>query len=135
MAHKKTDKLAVGWRYCFAIAVIFVGLAMLYLKIGGEFLGFSSVGSWMIYIGFIMLAVITLQLFLNKKKIVDERMEFVASKAAKITFTTIILFAFIVMIIDGIRPINVAYSYFMSYLVCGIILIYLISYKILLRLH
>ncbi len=129
----RINKKSLIWRYSFAIILIILGIILSYLNIGNEFLGFSSVGFWLIYVGFIALAVVTLQLTLNKKRIVDERMEFVAIKAARITFIGIILFAFVIMIIDGIRPINIAYSYFMSYLICGIVLLYLISYKILLK--
>ena len=121
------------WRYVFAVVLILAGLILSYLNIRKAFLGFSSLGSWLIYIGFIMLAVITLQLISNKKRLVDERMQFIATKAARITFIGIILFSFIIIILDGIKSINIAYSYFMSYLICGILLLYLISYKILLR--
>jgi len=129
----RINKKSLIWRYSFAIILIILGIILSYLNIGNEFLGFSSVGFWLIYVGFIALAVVTLQLTLNKKRIVDERIEFVAIKAARITFIGIVLFAFVIMIIDGIRPINIAYSYFMSYLICGIVLLYLISYKILLK--
>ncbi len=121
------------WRYVFAVVLILAGLILSYLNIRKAFLVFSSLGSWLIYIGFIMLAVITLQLISNKKRLVDERMQFIATKAARITFIGIILFSFIIIILDGIKSINIAYSYFMSYLICGILLLYLISYKILLR--
>ena len=133
MVQKNINKKNSVWRYGFAIILIFAGLIVSYLNIGKEFLGFSSVGSWLIYVGFIMLTIVTLQLMSNKKRIVDERMQFVATKAARITFIGIILFAFVIMVIDGIQPINIAYSYFMSYLICGIVLLYLVSYKILLR--
>jgi len=82
-----------------------------------------------------MLAVITLQVISKKKRLVDERMEFVASKASRITFIIIILAAFIIMVIDGLKPIVVPYSYFMSYFICGIVLANLVSYKILLRFY
>lgn len=133
MTQKHMNKKNSVWRYVFATILIIVGATLSYLNIGSEFLGFSSVGLWLIYVGFIMLAIITLQLRSKKKKIVDERMQFVATKAARITFIGMILFAFLVMVIDGIKPINIAYSYFMSYLICGIVLLYLVSYKILLR--
>jgi len=133
MAQKNLNTKNVAWRYGFSIIVILAGLVLSYLSIGSAFLGFSSVGSWLIYVGFIMLAVITIQLISNKKRVVDERMQFVASKAGKITFTAIILFSFAVMILDGIKPISIPYSYFMSYLLCGIILVYFVSYKILLK--
>jgi len=127
------NKTQIAWRYGFALILIVAGLLTLHYDIGNEFLGFSSVGTWLIYVGFVMLAIITLQLISNKKRVVDERMQFIASKAGRITFLAIILVSFIVMIIDGIKPITIPYSYFMSYFVCGIILVYVISYKILLK--
>ncbi len=133
MKDKKSPKTRLIARYGFSVAVILAGLILNYLEVGSEFLGFSSIGSWLVYVGFIMMAIITLQLISKKKRITDERSEFVASKAARISFVAIILFAFVVMILDGIKPIQVSYSYFMSSMVCGIILVYLVSYKILNR--
>jgi hypothetical protein len=127
------NKTQIAWRYGFALILIVAGLLTLHYDFGNEFLGFSSVGTWLIYVGFIMLAIITLQLISNKKRIVDERMQFIASKAGRITFLAIILVSFAVMITDGIKTITIPYSYFMSYFVCGIILVYVISYKILLK--
>ncbi len=123
----------VAWKYAFAVVVIFAGLILAYNGIGQSFLGFASVGTWLIYVGFVMLALISIQLLTKKKRLVDERMEFVAAKAGRVTFIAIILFAFIVMIIDGIRPIALPYSYVMSYFISGIILVYFISYRVLLR--
>jgi hypothetical protein len=127
------NKTRLGLKYGFAVFLIIAGLILMYLKIGEEFLGFSSVGSWLIYVGFVMLAIIILQLISNKKRIVDERMEFIATKAARITFLALIIFAFLIMIIDGIKPITIPYSYFMSYLISGIVFIYFISYQVLLK--
>ena len=133
MINKTTLDQRTLWRYVFALVCIVTGVILSQLKIGANFLGFSSVGTWLLYVGFVMVAVITLQIKSNKKRVVDERMIQLGSKAGRITFIGIILFAFIVMIIDGISPITIAYSYFMSYLVCGIIVIYLIAYKVLLK--
>lgn len=121
------------WRYIFSAIIILVGAILESYSIGKEFLGFSSIGSWMIYVGFIMLAVITLQAFLKKEKIVDERMKFISQKASALTFSLIVYFSFIIMIIDAINPLPIRYSLFMSYFICGIILVYAISYKIISR--
>lgn len=121
------------WRYIFAASIILLGIVLSYFKIGNEFLGFSSVSLWLIYVGFIMIIIASLQALSKKKRIVDERMEFIAYKASRITFVGIILFSFIIMILDGIKPIVFPYSYFMSYFICATILLYIISYKILLR--
>lgn len=123
------------WRYGFAIILVIIGIVLMYMQAGNNFLGFSSVGTWLIYVGFVMLAVVTLQMIANKKRIVDERMQFVAYKAARITFVAIILGAFIVMIADGIKPITLPYSYFMAYFVCAIVFAYVLAYKILIRLN
>lgn len=119
------------WRYIFAVVVLAIGIILEYLKIGKEFLGFSSVGTWLIYIGFVMIVIISLQFIKNKKRIIDERMIKISYKATRITFVAIILVAFFIMILDGINPINLAYSMFMSYLICFMIITYFISYKIL----
>ncbi len=133
MQPKNISMKRVAWKYAFALLVIISGLTFAYLGVGKSFLGFTSVGTWMIYVGFVMLGVMTLQLFLKKKRIVDERMEFVAAKASRVTFMVIIMFAFILMVVDGLRPIAMPYSYLMSYFISGIVLVYFVSYRILLR--
>ena len=129
----KIKNTRMFWRYGFALAVIIAGIILNNFSIGRAFLGFASVGNWLVYVGFVMLAVITLQLISNKKRVVDERMEFVATKAARITFVFIILAAFIIMIVDGVKAITIPYSYFMGYLISAIVLVYFVSYKILLK--
>ena len=119
------------WRYSFAIIIILTGLILNYKNVGKEFLNFNSIGNWLIYIGFVMLAIVTLQFISGKKRIVDERSQFIGMKASRITYVAIILVAFVTMIIDGIKTITIPYSQFMSAFVCGVVLVYLISYKIL----
>lgn len=121
------------WRYAFSAVLILVGALLESYSLGKEFLGFPSIGSWMIYVGFIMLAIITLQAFFKKEKIVDERMKFVSQKASALTFSLIIYFSFMIMILDGINQIQIRYYLFMSYFICGIILVHAISYGLLLR--
>ncbi len=130
---ENTRKRKMVWRYSFAASIILLGIIISYLSIGNEFFGFPSVSLWLIYVGFIMIIFASLQALSKKKRIVDERMEFIAAKASRITFIGIILFSFIIMVIDGIKSIEFPYSYFMSYLICGIVLLYLISYRILLK--
>jgi hypothetical protein len=119
------------WRYSFAIIIILTGLILNYKNIGKEFLNFNSIGNWLIYIGFVMLAIVTLQFISGKKRIVDERSQFIGMKASRITYVAIILVAFVTMVIDGIKTITIPYSQFMSAFVCGVVLVYLVSYKIL----
>lgn len=120
-------------RYVFAFILVVGGIILDYLNITREFLGFESVGNWLVFVGFIMVAVITLQIISNKKRIVDERMEKLGYKASRITFLFIIIGAFIVMVWDGISPIGIAYSMFMSHLIAWVMLVYFVSYKILER--
>jgi len=119
-------------KYGIAAAVILIGIAFETAGIGEkDFLGFGSVGTWLLFIGMVM--VISTAIRGKKERKVDERMLHVAAKANRITFICIIVAAFIVMIIDGIRPIAVPYHLSMSYLVCGIMIAYLVSYRLLLR--
>ena len=123
-------------RYILFILVIVAGIVLSQLGIGEEFLGFTSVGQWLIFVGFIGLTINILQEIRNKKKkIVDERMELINYKASRITFIALIVGAFIIMIIDGINPIEVPYSLFMSYLLAFLMFIYFIAYKIVERLY
>ena len=123
-------KKQIFWKYGFAIIIILAGLVLNYKNIGKEFLAFSSVGNWLIYVGFVMLVMITLQLANKKKRIVDERMQLIGMKTSRITYVFIILTAFVVMVIDGIKTITIPYSQFMSLFVCAIVLVYFVSYKI-----
>ena len=124
-------KKQLVWRYGFALIVIIAGILLEHFNIGGEFGGFGSVGYWLLYVGIVMLAVATFQLLLGKKRIVDERSQFIGMKAARITYVFIILTLFVTMIMDGIKPITIPYSQFMATLICGITLVYFVSYKIL----
>jgi len=126
----KIRKRNLIWRYSFAVLLIIFGIVLSYFNTSNEFLGFSSLSLWLIYVGFVMIVIITLQMLFKKKRIVDERMEFIAAKASRITYIFIILFAFVIMIVDGIKAIELPYSYFMSYLICAIMIVYLLAYKI-----
>jgi hypothetical protein len=48
-------------RYSFALILIVLGIFFMYQNIGTEFLGFDSLGNWLVYVGFVMIAIITLQ--------------------------------------------------------------------------
>jgi hypothetical protein len=127
------NKKRLCWRYGFALVVLIVGTILMHYNLGKEFLGFSSVGSWLVYVGFIMIAIVTLQFFSHKERVVDERAQFIGMKAGKITFLAIILVSFIIMVWDGLRTIYIPYSYFMSYFLVGIMAVYFVSYKIIER--
>ncbi|MBU1135913.1 MAG: hypothetical protein KJ559_00165 [Nanoarchaeota archaeon] len=131
------NKTRVTIMYAIALVAFILGLLFNYFKIGSpHFQTFGSVGNWLIYLGFVGLIIATVRLiFVSKKKTTDERMEFVATKALRISFLSLIIGAFIIMIIDGIKTITIPYHMFMSYLVCGLLLIYIIAYKILLKFY
>lgn len=128
--NKKIKGKHIVARGLFALTIIISGIILEFFNIGNEFLGFESVGLWLLYVGFVMLALITINAMNKKERIVDERMEVIGHQASKLTFLFIIIGAFIVMIWDGINPIEIAYSMFMSYVIVLIVIVYIISYKI-----
>jgi len=123
-------------KYSFASALLVLGLALNYLKLGAHgFTVYGSVGTYLIYMGFMGLVVATLTDLWRKDRIVDERMQFVATKALRSTFLCLIAAAFVIMIVDGIFQITIPYHLFMSYFVAGILVAYYVSYQALLRLY
>ena len=122
----------------YGMSVLFLALGVLFnsFNVGSRnFLSFGSVGNWLIYIGFVSLMIVTIRTLSKKERKVDERNYFIAAKANRITFIMIILAAFIIMVCDGIKTITLSYHMFMSFFVCGIILAYFVSYKILEKYH
>jgi len=127
-------KKQLAYRIGFGLIMIITGIIFKSLNIGGqEFLGFSNVGDWLIYIGFVSMAIIVIRLFSKKERKVDERMYFVANKANRITFIVVLFASFVIMLIDGIKPITLPLSLFMSYFVCGMIVTYMIAYNVLIK--
>jgi len=122
-------------KYGFAAVTIIAGLIFSYFHIGERpDIVFGSLGAWLIYVGFITLAIMAVRAIgKNKEKKVDERMEFVAAKAGRVTFVFIIIAAFAVMIADGIKPIAISYYMFMAYMISAIVFVYFVAYKVLLR--
>lgn len=120
----------------FGLAMILLGMLLNNLGVGlNYFVGFQSVGTYLVYIGFLSLIVVNAAGLWRKRKVVDERMAFVANKAMRSTFLAFVLAAFVLMVVDGITPISVPYHLFLSYLVCGLLLFYYLSYRVLLRFH
>lgn len=123
-------------KFAWAFGMILLGLLLNQLGLGANsFAGFGSVGTCLIYIGFIGLIVIGLAGLWRKKKVVDERMEFVAGKAMRATFIFFIILAFVLIVLDGIQPISMPYYLFLSYLVCAMLLAYVAFYRVLLGVH
>lgn len=127
---KVVTKKNIIARYVFAFVLVVAGIVANYMNLADEFLGFQSVGNWLIFVGFIMFAVVTISAISKKDRIVDERMEKIAYMSSRVTFIFIILGAFVVMVWDGISKINVPYSIFMSNMMAWIVLVYFVSYKI-----
>lgn len=129
---KESEKKAL--KYGLAMVIVVLGILINHLNLGSPaFTIFGSTGNWLIYIGLVSLLIITLRTAIKpKKKKSDERMLFVANKAMRVTFIISIIAAFFIILVDGITPITVPYHLFMSYLVCGILITYYGSYKILL---
>lgn len=128
------DSTRIAIKYSFGAVLIAIGIVLKLFGLGkNEFVGFGSVSDYLIYVGFISLIVITISSFFKKKQVVDERMIAVSDKANRIVYLSIVIIGFAVMVIDGIKPITIPYSLFMSYLVCGILFIRVVSYRILLK--
>ena len=89
------DKTKIS--FAFALLFIVLGLIFSFLNIGSkEFLGFSSLGGYFIYIGIISLLIVIVKKVTNKKRKVDERMIQIALQSSRISFVLIILAAFII---------------------------------------
>lgn len=128
-------KTRIKMMYGFAVIFLLVGSILKYFNIGSpDFTIAKSVGDWLIYIGFAEATIATI-FVIRKAKQVDERMKYFATKAQSISFLALILGAFVVIVIDGIQSIVIPYHIFMSYLICYVLLVYAVTYKILIRLN
>ncbi len=123
----------IATSYAIEILFIIIGLVFNYLEIGlNKMFNFGSVGYFLIYVGIVGILITTLKIKKKKKKI-DERMIQIAFKSSRLTMVFLILGAFIIMIIDGIKPITIRYNIFMSYFIIILLLFNLITYYIMLR--
>lgn len=126
----------IAYNIGFSVLVIIAGAILETLNIGSsEFLGFTSVGNWLVYVGLVGLAIVAIRGIAKKDRKVDERMYFIANKANRVTFLVVIIGSFVIMVWDGIQRITMPYSLFMSYFVCGVIMAYVIAYKVLVRMY
>jgi len=118
VSKKINTRKGIRIKYAAAFIIIIFGLLLEIYEVGGNtFAGFPSVGIWIIFTGFIMTAIISMNVFSKKEKIVDERMEHIGYKASRVTTLILILTLFATMIIDGIQPINTRYYFYASFLV------------------
>lgn len=131
---KVVTKKSMIFRIVFIIVLIVSGALLNQFNIGtNELFGYSTVGNYLIFIGFVMVLVTTITYFTKREKIIDERMEMLRNKTMTLTFTVFIFAAFALIIWDGIWPITMRYSMFISYAVCTMLLFYGIAYKVLER--
>ncbi len=131
---KVVTKKSMIFRIVFIIVLIVSGALLNQFNIGtNELFGYSTVGNYLIFIGFVMVLVTTITYFTKREKIIDERMEMLRNKTMTLTFTVFIFAAFALIIWDGIWPITMRYSMFISYAVCTMLLFYVIAYKVLER--
>lgn len=117
----------------FAAILIVAGIIINLIVSPEEFFGYNSVGSYLIFCGMLMLIIVLFRGFVIKPKKADERMTLIALKSTRLTFVIFMLSAFILMIIDGIKPITMPYHTFLSYYVCFILLCSVIIYRIMLK--
>ena len=123
-------------KYGWGFLLIIIGSLINHFGLGSaDFSIYGSVGNFLVYIGFFSLIVALLTQFRRSEKVVDERMEFVATKAMRMTFLAFVVIAFAVIVMDGIAEISMPYFLFMSYLVSGLLAVYFVSYRVLLRSH
>ena len=124
---KVVTKKSMMLRIVFIAILIIIGISLNLYNIGSnEFFGYSTVGYYLIYIGFVMILATSIIYFTKREKIIDERTEMLRYKAGAITFTVFIFVAFLIMILDGINPITMRYSMFISYAVCAVLVFYVI---------
>jgi hypothetical protein len=117
----------------FAIIILIIGMIINTFVPTAEFFGYKSVGTYLIFCGVFILALALLRNFVFKPKKYDERMTITALKSTRLTFVIVVFAAAFLMILDGIKPITLSYSLFLSYFVCFILLCSVIIYKIMLK--
>jgi len=134
VSKKVNTRKGIKTKYVVAIGIIFIGIIFHLFEIGGNgFVGFPSLGTWIIFTGFITTAIVSMNALSKREKIIDERMEHIGYKASRVTTLLLILALFFTMIIDGIYTISTPYYLYASFLVCFYIFSYLFCYKIIER--
>jgi L-asparagine transporter-like permease len=125
---EKFDTVLIKKGICSLILIV-IGIILNVFIETKEF-GFKSVGSYLICIGILFLIILAFYRFLHKDNIIDERTYLIANKTGKLLYALFILSAFIIMIIDGINPINIPYYVMMTYFIMGSTIFGMIIYHI-----
>ena len=72
------NKTKMQKKFAWAIILIILGVLAMHFRIGErQFLGFASVGTYLVYIGFVSIGVFTWLAIKSKDKLVDERMRYI----------------------------------------------------------
>jgi uncharacterized membrane protein len=133
MIEEKIDrKRKIG--FALAFVALCAGMILNRFDIGQKpYLGFATLGNWIIFMGLVLLFVPLVSVVVRRKKVMDERMLAISMQADRIVFLALIALAFIIMIADGIEPIDIPLGLFMAYVVNAMMLVYFISYHAMLR--
>ena len=133
ISKKIITKKHLVWKYVFSVFLILLGGTLEIFGLGKSFGGFESIGIWLIYVG-LLSGILSLISYKRKKnKIVDERMEKIGYHASRITFLILFIALFLILILDKIITITIAYSEFLSWIIMGTLIVYVIVYKFLER--
>ena len=131
VSRKINTKKTFMFKSIWAVGLIIIGLILSLSGMGMDsFLGFPSIGIFLIYVGIVGLIFALFYFKSDKKRIVDERAEHIGYLASRATTLVLILTLFATMVIDGISTITVPYYLFASFLISFYVLCYLISYKL-----
>lgn len=121
----------ISFAYIIVISLEILSLLLNIIQPG--ILGVFS--SRIFFFGLAAFIFITLIYIVVKKQKIDERMEMYSRKAIRITFFCLIAATIVTMIVDGVSPIKIPISMFLSYFLTGILAVYVIIYTLLLKLY
>ncbi|MFH1132926.1 MAG: DUF2178 domain-containing protein [Nanoarchaeota archaeon] len=111
-------------------AVFIIAAAiMLFSRVEAVIFGSMPLAGFLLFVGVVAVAFGYIRE--KRPQEADERSWHIVHRASRATFIAMVLSAFAVMLIDSMDAITLRYSYFMAYWVCGMVLVYSISYKLL----
>jgi len=123
-------------KVAFGVLLVASGTVLNLLGIGArEFFTYNSVGQYLVYCGFLLLGIILLKEVTGRKKQIDERMMYVGYRASYIALLSVMVLGFLLMIFDGITPIQEPLHLVISYFICAVLLVYVVAYNLLLLRH
>lgn len=134
---KKSKKNNVSFRISILIAFILIAVGIVLNSMGfnNGFFEFASFGNWIVFLGTMILIVSLINLIFSNKTIVDERTAMIKFKSAQVSYVFFLILAFILMIIDELNPLEIKISYLLSYLICAILIVNFLTYRILNKIY